>query len=208
MTTRSKYIVLSGFIIVLLIVGGFFLYSFMKKDDTSNVVEYTPEGEIAQNIEDPDITDSALSGTDTTVNNSDLADTLEPSEKMQEVIDEYKSDLNDSEVVNQLAQSYPSNLIPLYKAKSAADSSDIITDNGRPGWIAQYGSDALVPDIVDFYSQLLSSTNGFRVESNGGSQTVVGTVDNCYVQITVTPNNPERTGLNDQSNVDIYIERT
>lgn len=205
MSKRSKYITIGIFAVILIIVGAFFIYSFFYPGDREETF-YTPEGEISQTIENPEVVDS---GSDTTVtDNSDLSDTLDPTAQMQQVIDQNKGNINNTEVIDQLSPSYPSNLIPIYKANSAADSSDIITDNGNPGWIAQYGSDALVPDIVGFYQDLLKSTSGYNTQTDGDATTIVGTVDNCYVQIVVSPNNPDRTGLNDQSSVDIFIERT
>ncbi len=215
MTKRNKIIIIAGLIVVLLIVGGFFIYSFTRDDGEDEPVAYTPEGEVSQEIEDPEVVDSGSTNPEdasnsdqtSTVDNSDLSATLQPTKDMESVINQNKGNLNNEEVINNVAPSYPRNLIPLYKAAEVADSNDITTDNGNPGWTCQYGSDGYVDDIVGFYKNLLSSTSGYSDETNADTTQIVGTVDNCYVQVTVSPNNPDRTGMNTQSDVDIFIER-
>ena len=163
MVTRKKYIIGLILILVVLVVGGFFIFSYINnrnqvKNPNENKGTYTPEGEISQSIDNPEVVEKGENGS-TTVDNSSLKETLKPTEEMKKVISDNKNDLNNSDVVDQMAQSYPSDVIPLYKAKSAADSSDIVTQNGNPGWTAQYGSDATVPEISDFYDNLARDAN-------------------------------------------------
>ncbi len=212
MTKRRKILISSILIIAVILVGGFFIISLINKDKSTNtpkkeIQQYTPEGEVSQTDDKPQVVDSSDSNNNQNINNSDVSKQLEPSDDMKKIISDNKNDLNNSDVIDQITESYPSNVIPLYKAKSAADSNDIITQNGNPGWTAQYGSDATVPDITAFYQKLLESSSNYKTSTNADTNTITGTVNDCSVSITVTPNNPERTGLNDQSNVDIFIER-
>lgn len=207
MTKSKKYLIISGVLIAAIIIALAVTLLFVSnREEERTYSEYNPSGEVTQSVDTPTVIDTSNDDT-TTVDNSDLSSTIGTPAAMQEIIDNYREDLNNSAVINQLAQSYPSNLIPIYKAKTAADSADIITDNGNPGWTAQYGSDASVEDITAFYEDLMRSTSGYSVQDSGNSVIIVGTVENCNVRITVSPNNPERTGLDDASNVSIYIER-
>lgn len=209
MSARNKYLLIGLLVFVLIIVGAIFAFNFFKNKDEDKPIEYTPTGNISQTIDNPDVTTNSNveESEEPTVDNTDLSDTLKPTDQMQQVIDQNKNDLNNTQVIDEITPSYPSNVIPVYKAKTAADSSDIITDNGKPGWIVNYGSDATIPEIREFYDSLLKSTNGYSNVQSGDTYTVTGQVDNCYVQIGISPNNPEQTGLNDLSDVSIFIER-
>lgn len=212
MSTRNKYLIGAALIVIFIIIGAFFVFSYFRSNSNQTApVEYTPTGQVSQTVEDPEVTDSSITSSNENVgaevNNQDLSDTLEPTQEMQKVIEEYEPDLNNTEVIDQLAATYPSDLIPIYKATNAADSNDIITDNGRPGWTATYGSDASVTEIKTFYDNLMKSTSGYQNEQTGETFYISGTVDNCSVQISVSPNNPQQTGLNDKTNVSIFIER-
>lgn len=151
--------------------------------------------------------DQTTGNTGNTVDNTDLANTLTTPEDMQKVIDANKNDLNNKDVTSNLAKSYPTGLIPLYKAAEAGDSKDIITDAGNPGWTATYGSDATVDEVTSFYQSLLSSSSGYATSSSQGTSSISGTVDNCSVNITIGENNKDRTGLNYNTTVNIFIER-
>lgn len=209
MLKSKKYLVISGILVAVIIIAlAITLIFFSSRGENKAYTEYNPSGEITQNEDNPTIVDSSNSGENNPpIDNSDTSSTITVPAEMQAVIDSYSGSINNSDVLNQLAPSYPSKLIPIYMASSAADSADIVTDNGNPGWTAQYGSNASTDEIASFYEELMHSTSGYSVQESGSSTTIIGTVDNCNVRITISPNNPERTGLSDASNVSIYIER-
>ena len=124
----------------------------------------------------------------------------------QEVIDANQADLYNNED-GQLAQSYPSNLLPLYKVSGVGDSHDITTNNGNPGWTAVYGSTADTAELSQFYSDLMASAENFNQADSDASTTITGNVDGCDISVTISPNNPQRTGLDYASSVSIFIEK-
>lgn len=217
MAKSSRYVLIAIVLIAVLGVGGFFGYRFLsenRKEDQQQ--QMTSTGDIPQTIENPDVENKSFatqpeteeSETENpTIDNSDLEESLRTPENMQKVIDSNRQDLNNGQVVDQLAPSYPSDLVPVYKAKSAADSADIITVNGKPGWTATYGSDSSVEEINQFYSELLGEQDGYTNEKTGSANNIKAIVDNCTIEINVAPNNKEQTGLDDTSNVNIFIER-
>ncbi len=201
MTRSRRYLTIFGTILIVAVIL-FVAYYFFVKSNTPETPKYNPSGEVEQTIENPTPLDD-----NNVTNNTDVAESLSPSSEMQGVIDRNSSYINEPEVVDQLTESYPSNLIPIFMAKTAADSNDIITDNGKPGWTATYGSDADTETISSFYEDLLKNSPGYDVIQNGQSVQVTGTASDCNVSVTVSPNNAERTGLDDKSNVSIFIER-
>lgn len=219
MTRSSRYILIAVVLIVVLGVGAIFGIRWLRDRNTRTGLDpnqMTATGDTPQTIENPDVAEDSYTtetttegaqATDPTVDNSDLKETLRTPEAMQKVIDENKDNINNKEVLDQLAPSYPNDLIPIYKAKSAADSSDIITVNGRPGWTATYGSDATVDDVSGFYQKLLSGQDGYTNNKSGEADKISAIVDNCTIEIDVLPNNEEQTGLSDKTNVKIFIER-
>lgn len=199
----KKYTLAAVLIALILIVGLFFGLSYLRSHPKTQAPQ-SAVLETEQTIENPKtLTPEAAQKTD----NTSAAQTLAPTPEMETVIEENAADLNNPDVTQDLAPSYPDNVIPLYKASAAADSEDIITENGRPGWTAQYGSDASVEEVSAFYTELLKNAPDFKSEQNAQSTRLTATIDGCSAAVTVSPNNPERTGLSNVSNVSIFIER-
>lgn len=195
MTTTKKILLGILALIIVIVAVMFFVPFFSGSSDT--------DGAPAPSVAD---TPSATP-TPTPVDNSQVSENLAVPDSMQTVINDNQANLyNDTD--GNLAPSYPSDLIPLYRVNGVGDSNDITTQNGNPGWTAVYASDATTEEVSAFYQTLLASTENYASDVNeGGATHITGTVDGCNVSITVSGNNPERTGLSAASNVNIFIER-
>ncbi|MGI6108687.1 MAG: hypothetical protein ACOYB8_02415 [Eubacteriaceae bacterium] len=145
--------------------------------------------------------------TATAADNTEAASEITVPGEMQTVIDENQANLNDSGVSSSLSASYPANLIPLYNASAVGDSNDVTTDSGKPGWTLTFGSDSSVDEIAAFYQSLLGSQSGYSSSTEGSSTKVSGSVSGYNVSITISPNNPQRTGLSYASDVTVFIEQ-
>ena len=197
MNTKKK--VLLGVLAVIVIVVGiiFFVPMFNGSKDAAKT---TPTSA-------PSVADNTPTATpQPTVDNSATSGSLQTPPEMQAVIDANQADLYGNED-GQLAQSYPSNLLPLYKVSGVGDSHDITTNNGNPGWTAVYGSTADTAELAQFYSDLMASAENFNAAGSDASTTITGTVDGCDISVTISPNNPQRTGLDYASSVSIFIEK-
>ncbi|MEF9918465.1 MAG: hypothetical protein RR310_02885 [Eubacterium sp.] len=141
------------------------------------------------------------------VDNSAISnDVSQITPEMQAVIDANQADIF-VDTNKELAISYPSNLLPLYKVSGVADSHDITSDKGNPGWTALYGSTAETTELTTFYQSFLGTAPDYTEEANGASTNLHATVNGCDIRITVSPNTPERTGLDYASSVNIFIEK-
>lgn len=156
----------------------------------------------------PDITPTPTAEPQPTVDNSSSKDaaTQEIPQSMQDVIASNQADLF-TDPNGELTPSYPNDLLPLYKVSGVADSNDITTGNGNPGWIAVYGSEADSQTIAAFYRSLMGTAQNYTETPSGESTNIKGQVNGCDISITISPNNPQRTGLSYASDVNIFIER-
>lgn len=156
----------------------------------------------------PDITPTPTAEPQPTVDNSASQSQVQSQvpPEVQRVIDANKADIF-TDPNGELAPSYPSNLLPLYKVNGIADSSDITTNNGNPGWVAVYGSDAGTETLAGFYRSLMASAQGYTETPNEASVNLKGNLNGCDISVTISPNNPQRTGLSYKSDVNIFIEK-
>lgn len=197
MDTKKK-ILLGVLAVIIIIVGGMFFMTMFNgsKDKTSST------GPSAA----PSIADTTPTATvQPTVDNAAVAGQLQVPPEMQAVIDENQADLYVDE--GTLAKSYPSNLLPLYKVAGVGDSNDITTNNGNPGWTAVYGSTADTAELAQFYTSLMASAQNLNAANEEVATNITGTVEGCNISINITPNNPQRTGLDYASSVSIFIEK-
>lgn len=190
--TKKKKLLLGVFIVVIAMIAVIFAVTFFRQPDNSQTTA-------------PDISDPPQEVLEEVDNSSTAAELTTP-DTMQSVIDANVQDLYTDDAGN-LAPSYPSNLIPLYRVSNVGDSNDITTASGNPGWTAIYTSDATQEDVISFYENLMASSENYALTDNNGSAQISGTVDGCQITITITGNNPERTGISGACSVDIYIER-
>lgn len=190
----KKKALIGIFVAIIVIIGAIFAVTQLKGS--------TPEPA-------PDITPTPTAEPQPTVDNSatqsQVQNTIPP--EVQSVIDANQADIF-TDPNGELAPSYPSNLLPLYKVSGVADSSDITTNNGNPGWVAVYGSEADTQTIANFYRSLMASAENYTETPNGESVNLAGRLNGCDISVTVSPNNPQRTGLSYASDVNIFIEQT
>lgn len=127
----------------------------------------------------------------------------EPTDHIKDVISQHEEDIyNDPEVID---KTYPVNLIPPYKVNGVTESNEYTTPEGGVAWSTRYGSDASIDDITAFYSQLIGEGVQVADVENGGKR-ISGQVTDYNVDIIVSPNNPERTGLNFATSVSMAVE--
>lgn len=142
---------------------------------------------------------------DTKVDNKNLAQEIVPPTDMEEIINANQDSLTTQ--VGDGNTSYPGNLIPLYRSSQVGDVNDVTTSNGKPGWTLTYGSDAGTEDIAAFYTSLLDKQENYTRSTEEQTIKITATVSGYNVSISISPNNPQRTGLNHQSDVQIFIEQ-
>lgn len=197
MNTKKK--VLLGVLVVIVIIVGIMFFVPML-NGSKDAAKTTPSSA-------PSVADNTPTATpQPTVDNSATTGSLQTPPEMQEIIDANQADLY-TDTEGKVAPSYPSNLLPLYKVSDVGDSHDITTNNGNPGWTAVYGSSADTAELTQFYSDLMASAENFNAGESDASTTITGNVDGCDISVTISPNNPQRTGLDYASSVSIFIEK-
>lgn len=139
----------------------------------------------------------------TTTDNSELAQQIMPSAAMEEVINANASRLTSD--VSSTSSSYPGNFIPLYDMTQLGDINDIVTSDDKAGWKVTYGSNTSVEDISAFYESLLDSESDYAVSTESSTTRIAADTGGYAVTVEVSPNNPERTGLNYTTDVSILI---
>jgi hypothetical protein len=192
---KIRYVVLSVLLIGVLIVGAVFMMPKLIND------EKTTAGETATTTvtKQPDpIRNNQPDTTATTV--------ITVPQEMQTVINENAAEIYVDEP-GLLASNYPSQLIPLYGVQSVAESNQITNASGKPGWKASYVSNYTIDEILSFYQPLLSSASDYTQEVISESTSLKGTVSGYTISITVSPNNPDKTDIQGNSAVSIFIEQ-
>lgn len=192
---KIRYVVLSVLLIGVLIVGTVFMMPKLinnetatSEDKTTTTVTKQPEP-IKNN--QPDTTASTV---------------ITVPQEMQTVIDENTEEIYVDEA-GLLAGNYPSQMIPLYGVQNVSESNQITNSSGKPGWKASYVSDYTTDEILSFYQPLLSSASDYTEEVVSESTSLKGTVSGYTISITVSPNNPDKTDMQGNSAVSIFIEQ-
>jgi hypothetical protein len=108
---------------------------------------------------------------------------------------------------SELAQDYPSDLIPLYSVLGVSESHLITGINGNPGWNTSYVSNDYPDDLLSFYRPLLINQPDFSEEKFSESTNFKATISGYSISITVSPNTPEKTDLQGNGSVSIFIEQ-
>lgn len=167
-----------------------------------------------------DKTNSSETANNTTTNNSTTPEQKEPTnnkpqvfpetpiivpDEMQAVIDENR-DMIYKDTTQALAAAFPVQMIPLYNASSVSDSYGITNDKGKPGWNTTYVSQGTVDELLAFYTSLMSTATNFTQTPSNLATNLKGTISGYSVSITISPNNPDKTGVQGASSVNIFIE--
>jgi len=127
-------------------------------------------------------------------------------EEMQTIIDE-NSDYLYVDTTEVLAPAYPTQMIPLYDVLGVSSSNAMTSDKGNPGWVTSYVSEDSTDDLLAFYRPLLMTMADFSEENISASTKVKATVSGYAISLTVAPNNPQKTDLQGNSAVSIFIEQ-
>lgn len=192
---KIRYVVLSVLLIGVLIVGAVFMMPQLLNDEKTTAEETTDTTVTKQ--PEP-IKNNQPDTTATTVI------TVPP--EMQTIIDENTEAIYVDEP-GLLAANYPSQLVPLYGVQSVSESNQITNSAGKPGWKATYVSDYTTDEILSFYQPLFSSAADYTEEAISESTSLKATVSGYTISITVSPNNPEKTDIQGNSAVSIFIEQ-
>ncbi|MGL4605947.1 MAG: hypothetical protein ACRCU3_00565 [Eubacteriaceae bacterium] len=126
-------------------------------------------------------------------------------DEMQAVINENAEFLY-KDTSQQLASAFPIQMVPLYGVSGIADSYGITNDKGKPGWNTSYVSNDPTTDLVGFYRALLETASGFTESTASESTSLKANVSGYAVTVTISPNNPQKTDLQGNSAVSIFIE--
>ena len=192
---KIRYVVLSVLLIGVLIVGAVFMMPKLISDEKATAEEtsttaVTKQPEPIKNNQ-PDTT-------------ATTAITVPP--EMQTVIEENNEEIYVDEA-GLLAGSYPSQMVPLYGVQNVSESNQITNASGKPGWKAAYVSDYSTDEILVFYQNLLASAPDYTEEAVSESTSLKGTVSGYTINITISPNNPDKTDMVGNSAVSIFIEQ-
>lgn len=192
---KIRYVVLSVLLIGVLIVGAVFMMPQLISDEKATAEEtsttaVTKQPEPIKNNQ-PDTT-------------ATTAITVPP--EMQTVIEENNEEIYVDEA-GLLAGSYPSQMVPLYGVQNVSESNQITNASGKPGWKAAYVSDYSTDEILVFYQNLLASAPDYTEEAVSESTSLKGTVSGYTINITISPNNPDKTDMVGNSAVSIFIEQ-
>lgn len=127
-------------------------------------------------------------------------------EEMQTIIDE-NTDYLYVDTTKVLAPAYPAEMIPLYDVLEVSASTAMTSDKGNPGWLTSYVSEDSIDDLLAFYRPLLMTMSDFSEQTVSASTNLKVTVSGYAISITVAPNNPQKTDLQGNSAVSIFIEQ-
>lgn len=192
---KIRYVVLSVLLIGVLIVGAVFMMPKLISNETATAEDKTTTTVTKQ----PDPIKNNQPDTTATT-----AITVPP--EMQTVIDENTAEIYVDEP-GLLASNYPTQLVPLYGVQNVSESNQITNASGKPGWKASYVSDFTTDEILSFYQPLLTSAPNYTEEVISESTSLKGTVSGYTISITISPNNPDKTDMQGNSAVSIFIEQ-
>lgn len=192
---KIRYVVLSVVLIGVLIVGAVFMMPKLINNEATT----TDDKSTTTVTKQPDPIKNNLPDTTATT-------TITVPQEMQTVINENTAQIYVDEA-GLLAGNYPSQMIPLYGVQNISESNQITNASGKPGWKASYVSDFTTDGILAFYQPLLSSAPDFTEEVISESTNLKGTISGYTVSITVSPNNPDKTDMQGNSAVSIFIEQ-
>jgi len=198
---KLRYILISVLIIAVLIVGTIFIFPKLTGNTTSN----NTSGTSTTNSNNTNATQNSAQ-TSTNQPSATATTTVTVPQEMKTVIEENKTEVF-VDTSNQLATDYPSQMIPLYGVLTVGDSYQITNGDGDPGWTTSYVSNLSTNEIVAFYRPLLEKQSNFSEETAAQSTYLDATTSGYSISITVSPNNQQKTDLEGNSAVTIFIEQ-
>ncbi|MBC3804671.1 hypothetical protein GH808_09540 [Acetobacterium fimetarium] len=201
---KLRYILISVLIIAVLIVGAIFIFPKLTGNTTSNNTSGTSTTNTTNSTGTTPTQNSAQ--TSTNQPSATATTTVTVPQEMKTVIEENKTEVF-VDTSNQLATDYPSQMIPLYGVLTVGDSYQITNGAGDPGWTTSYVSNLSTNEIIAFYRPLLEKQSDFSEETAAQSTYLDATASGYTISITVSPNNQQKTDLEGNSAVTIFIEQ-
>jgi len=191
---KKRYFIVAILLLAILIASVFYILPMLT--DNSD----TKEATVATTTEE---------AKDQTPTNQPAATATTPivvPEEMQTIIDT-NSDYLYEDTDNALATDYPTQLIPLYDVLGVSQSQAMTGVSGKPGWLTSYVSEDSTEDLLAFYRPLLTTMSDFTEETISASTNLKATVSGYSISITVSPNNSQKTDIQGNSAVSIFIEQ-
>lgn len=201
---KKRYFIIGILLITVLVASIFYILpKLVAKSNDANITASTTKDEPAKSETEPakPETDAATNEPSTTPTTSIVVP-----EEMQTIIDE-NSDYLYEDTTAALATDYPSQMIPLYDVLGVSDSKAMTSDKGNPGWLTSYVSQDSTDEILAFYRPLLTTMSDFSEENISASTNLKATVSGYAISLTVAPNNPQKTDIQGNSSVSIFIEQ-
>ena len=194
---KKRYIFIAILLITVLVASTFYIVPKLVDNSTANkattnaTTDKTTKSETGTTSKEPLVTPTT---------------SIVVPEEMQTIIDE-NSDYLYADTTKVLAPAYPTQMIPLYDVLEVSGSNAMTSDKGNPGWITSYVSEDSTEDLLAFYRPLLMTMSDFSEENISTSTNLKATVSGYLISITVSPNNPQKTDLQGNSAVSIFIEQ-
>lgn len=190
---KKRYFIIGILLIVVLVASTFFILPKLINNTASTAASTTTNTKSATNSN----SNEPLTTPTTSI--------VVPDE-MQTIIDENSADLY-VDTPKVLAPAYPTQMIPLYDVLGVSDSNAMTSDDGNPGWLTTYVSEDSTEDLLAFYRPLLMTMSDFSEETVSASTNLKATVSGYAISITISPNNPQKTDLQGNGAVSIFIEQ-
>ncbi|MGV8906154.1 MAG: hypothetical protein ACOH15_06110 [Acetobacterium sp.] len=204
---KKRYFMIGILLIVVLVASTFYIVpTLINNTDGNNKTASATKDEPATS--DNTTTTADPSTTDTATNEpaSTPTTSIVVPDDMQIIIDENSDYLyEDSDDV--LAKDYPTQMIPLYDVLGVSSSIAMTSDKGNPGWMTTYVSEDSTEDLLAFYRPLLMTMADFSEENISASTNLKATVSGYAISLTVAPNDPQKTDLQGNGAVSIFIEQ-
>lgn len=201
---KKRYFIIGILLITVLVASTFYILpKLVAKTDDTNVTAGTTKDEPAKSETEP-----AKPETDAATNEPSATPTtsIVVPEETQTIIDE-NSDYLYEDTDEVLATNYPTQMIPLYDVLGVSDSKAMTSDKGNPGWLTSYVSEDSTEDLLAFYRPLFMTMSDFSEENISASTNLKATVSGYAISLTVAPNNPQKTDIQGNSSVSIFIEQ-
>lgn len=198
---KKRYFIIGILLIVVLVASTF--YILPKLINTTDSTD-----KAASTTTDNTTTTDTKSDTNPTTNEPSTTPTtaIVVPEEMQTIIDE-NTDYLYVDTTKALAPAYPTEMIPLYDVLEVSASHAMTSDKGNPGWLTSYVSEDSIDDLLAFYRPLLMTMSDFSEQTVSASTNLKATVSGYAISITIAPNNPQKTDLQGNSAVSIFIEQ-
>ncbi|KNZ42207.1 hypothetical protein [Acetobacterium bakii] len=192
---KKRYFILAILLVVVLVASAVYVIPMLTDNSASN--EATTEETTIEEAQNKPVTNQPATTPTTAI--------VIP-EETQEIIDT-NSDYLYEDTDDALAPDYPTQMIPLYDVLGVSQSQAMTGVSGKPGWLTSYVSDDSTEELLEFYRPLLMTMSDFSEENISASTNLKATVSGYSISITVSPNNSQKTDIQGNGAVSIFIEQ-